>query len=398
MVFSFLVIGCGGSGDSAPVEIHTAQLNIPDNFPPPRLPDNNPITDEKITLGRFLFYDRNMSFSTTQSCGDCHEQRKGFTDGLLTSIGSENDVHPRNAMGLANVIYNGTQNWANNAILTLDSQAAAVLLNDDPIELGWVDASGNDAGRSEVIMNRFKTVQVGVLADGGDIDYPALFAAAFPDQADPYSLATFTDAVAAFVTSMISGNSEHDKETRGEPNTMSDSAKRGRDLFFTERLECFHCHGGFNFSNNFDHANNAFTTRPFFNNGLFNVGGNNDYPADNQGLFEFTADLADRGKFRPVTLRNIELTAPYMHDGSLATLDDVIEHYRRGGTLTTTGPNAGDGALNDNKSDFVGGFGISASERVDLVEFFKSLTDWDFICNEGLSDPFGNIPMHASCP
>lgn len=385
------VAACSSSGSDSASSVHTANLDIPANFPPPRLPDNIPITDEKIKLGRFLFYDRNMSFNQTQSCGDCHQQDKAFTDGLTTSIGSEGAIHPRNAMGLANIIYNGTQNWANNAITDLDDQALAVLLNEEPIELGW-------SGREQLIADRFKLVHTGVLPGGEDIDYPALFAAAFPEKPQPVDLNSFIQALAAFGTTMISGDSEFDKFQRGEANTMSDAAKRGLELFNSERLDCFHCHIGFNFSDNIDHDNLPFTQHTFHNNGLYNIGGNGDYPPDNQGLFEFTLNASDKGKFKPPTLRNIELTAPYMHDGSLATLDDVLEHYRRGGTLTAAGPNAGDGALNPNKSEFVDSFAITANEKLDVIEFFKSLTDWNFICKQTLSDPFGNIPMHPNCP
>jgi cytochrome c peroxidase len=222
-----------------------------------------------------------------------------------------------------------------------------------------------------------------------------MFADAFPEASATITLETVVKAYAAFGSIMVSGDSEFDREKRGEANTMSEAAKRGRELFFGERLECFHCHGGFNFSDSVDH-----------NNALYNIDGDGDgigdglYPANNHGLREFTLLPEDEGKFRAPTLRNIALTAPYMHDGSIATLDEVIDHYARGGReILPPDPNAGDGALSpNNTSGFINGFVITADERLDLIEFFNSLTDWTFVCREDLSDPFVNVPRHAMCP
>jgi cytochrome c peroxidase len=178
---------------------------------------------------------------------------------------------------------------------------------------------------------------------------------------------------------------------------MSESAKRGRELFFSERLECFHCHGGFNFSQSTTHDKSVFTEIEFHNNGLYNIDGSGAYPLDNHGLWEFTFKPEDMGRFRAPTLRNIELTAPYMHDGSIATLEEVIDHYARGGRLISSGPLAGDGAKNPFKSEFIVGFMITADEKTDLINFLKSLTDWEFICDERFSDPFGNLLPHPHC-
>jgi cytochrome c peroxidase len=397
----FVSVVFGDCGSGMPVE-------LPCDFPIPREEEDNRLSVEKIELGRLLFYDRNMSFNQTQSCGDCHLPEKAFTDGLTVSIGSEGHMHPRNAMSMTNVVYNTTMNWANNVIVNLDQQSLAVLLNDDPIELGWTtDMRANEIlGR---LMSPDTADYTGTNFASAAPDYPTLFANAFPDATDKITLDTVNKALAAFGSTMISGDSEFDKEQRGEPNTMTEEAKRGRDLFFTERLECFHCHGGFNFSGPVDHAGNVFTQAPFHNNGLYSIGcfdpvadkaacDAGAFPPDNPGLAEFTLLPADIGRFRAPTLRNIALTAPYMHDGSIATLDEMIDHYARGGTLTAVGPNAGDGALNSNKSSFINGFVITPQERVDLLAFFDSLTDWDFLCRDSLNDPFGVIPKHGMCP
>ena len=378
----------GNCGSGAPIE-------LPCGYPMPRETENNPLTLEKIELGRLLFYDRNMSFNQTQSCGDCHLSEKAFTDGLAVSIGSEGHTHPRNAMSMTNVVYNSTMNWANNQMVNLTQQALAVITNEDPIELGW-------SGRETTMLSRL------VSPDPADYtgtpfaitapDYPGLFAKAFPDEAEQITMSTFSRAVAAFSATFISGDSDFDKENRGEANGMTDAAKRGRELFFGERMECFHCHSGFNFTDSVDHSGVQFTQNSFHNNALYNLDGNGLYPSDNHGLREFTLKPEDEGKFRAPTLRNIELTAPYMHDGSIASLEEVIDHYARGGRLISVGPNAGDGALSPLKSSFVTGFVISPEERLDLVAFLHSLTDWQFICRDDLTDPFGNLNKHPLCP
>lgn len=391
-VFVSAVYGECGSG---------AALELPCGFPVPREQDSNPLSVEKIALGRLLFYDRNMSFNMTQSCADCHLQAHAFTDGLPVSVGSAGNHHARNAMSMTNVVYNSTMNWANNQIVNLEQQALAVLLNEEPIELGW---SGHESEMLERLKSPTLADYAGTNFASAAPDYPALFAAAFPDDAGAITLDTVDKALAAFGSTMISGDSDFDKEQRGEANTMSAAAKRGRDLFFDERLECFHCHGGFNFSDSIDHAGIKFTQNSFHNNAIYNLDTDNDgigdgaYPADNHGLREFTLRAEDEGKFRAPTLRNIVLTAPYMHDGSIATLDEVIDHYSRGGRLIEVGPNAGDGSLNPNRSGLINSFVITADERLDLLAFFDSLTDWDFICRDSLSDPFGVIQKHAMCP
>jgi cytochrome c peroxidase len=160
------------------------------------------------------------------------------------------------------------------------------------------------------------------------------------------------------------------------------------DLFFSERLECFHCHNGFNFTLSTTHESSAFTERPFHNTGLFNIGGTGAFPVNNQGIFEFTQQAEDMGKFRAPTLRNLAYTAPYMHDGSIATLDEVIDFYSMGGRNISEGPLAGDGRRNPFKSNFISGFSITQQEREDLKNFLESLSDPTFVTDPRFSDPF----------
>lgn len=363
-------------------------LNIPIDFPKPTLRDDNIPTPEKIELGRFLFFDRALSINEARSCGDCHQPALAFSDGLETSIGiDDTQVHDRNAMSLTNIIYNAGFNWANPNVRNLEDQAHGVLFNETPIELGWTDAE-------TLIIDRLKA----------DVLYISLFTDAFSndsseDNTDASSITVpnIERALASFQRILISGDSEFDRFQRGDDNALSVSAKRGMNLFFSEQLECFHCHGGFNFSQSVDHSRIVSDQLEFHNNGLYNIGGTGDYPANNTGLWDILPMPANMGKFKAPTLRNIALTAPYMHDGSIATLADVIDHYSRGGRLIEEGPNTGDGNLNPYKSSLLTGFILSEQDKADLIAFFESLTDWVFVCRADLQDPFGVHLPHEQC-
>ncbi len=274
-------------------------------------------------------------------------------------------------MSLTNVAYNPTQTWANNRLTTLEAQAPVPMFGDNPVELGIT-------GHEDVVLGRLR----------GDPRYQALFAAAFPDAAGPLELGHVVQALAAFERRLISGNAPMDRYRRGDPSAVSAAVLRGEELFFTERLECHHCHGGFNFTIAVDHAALTEPGVAFFNTGLYDVDGTGSYPAVDQGLHELTQAAADRGRFSPPTLRNIAVTAPYMHDGSLATLDEVVRFYERGGRLTTDGPNAGDGRTSVNKSPFVPGFSLTDQERADFLAFLEALTDTAFLTDPTLADPF----------
>ena len=169
-------------------------------------------------------------------------------------------------------------------------------------------------------------------------------------------------------------------------------------LFFSERLNCSRCHGGFTFSGPIAFEGARPIGATFHNNGLYNLGGVGRYPDDNQGLFGITGRTEDMGCFRAPTLRNIELTAPYMHDGSIATLAEVIEHYARGGRLIPDGPFAGDGRGSPRKSDLIQGFDLDDRGKADLVEFLKSLTDMSFITDPRFSPPPRARPSDAGAP
>src|SRR5690606_15672993 len=174
--------------------------------------------------------------------------------------------------------------------------------------------------------------------------------AALPGDQDPLSILNDVRALASFVRTIVSFDSPYDRYLRGDNGALGPEQVRGMQLFFSERLECFHCHGGFNFTDSSTHANAVVTPFGFHNNGLYNIGGTGAYPPDNTGLYDMTGERRGMGRFRAPTLRNVAVTAPYMHGGSIPTLSAVIDHYRRGGREITDGPYAGDGMRNPYKS------------------------------------------------
>lgn len=349
------------------------EWGIPARFALPIEPRNNGMSEAKFQLGRHLFYDTALSGNGTQSCASCHIQALGFADGQALPTGSTGDVLSRNAQGLLNVAYNATLTWANTSLLELEDQAVVPLFSDDPVEQGLNESN------EERVVESLRTHP----------RYPALFAAAFPDEGDPIHLNNVILAISSFVRGMVSFDTAFDRFQAGDSSALSASAQRGMDLFFSEALDCFHCHGGYNFSDStIDRTmNTALVERPFHNTGLFNIGGRGDYPDDNTGIFHLTGIPSHMGKFRAPTLRNIAVTAPYMHDGSMHSLDEVIDFYAAGGRNITAGPHAGDGRVNPFKDSLINGFTLTGSDKQDLIAFLNSLTDHTFNTNPRFSNP-----------
>ena len=346
--------------------------NLPPGIPAPVVPADNPMSEAKFQLGRFLFHDRRLSGNGTFSCASCHLQSRAFADNLAHAVGSTGEAHPRSAMMLANIGYASVLTWANPNETRLEHQALTPMFGEHPVEMGL-------AGREVEMLGRLRA----------DTAYPAMFRAAFPERADPVSLETVTRALATFQRGLVSFDAPYDRATlRRQPGAMSAAARRGERLFFSERTECFHCHGGLTFSGSVQHVGMSAPDIEFHNTGLYGIGPRGTYPVDNPGLAEFTKRPRDDGAFKAPSLRNVALTAPYMHDGSIATLDEVVAHYARGGRRIVSGPLAGDGRRNPNRSPFVRGFVISPSERRDLVAFLHSLTDSTLVTTGRFSDPF----------
>ncbi len=343
----------------------TFDWRLPQTISPPIAPTDNPITEAKFQLGRHLFYDVRLSGNDTQACATCHVQAAAFTDGTRRSTGSTGLRHPRNAMPLTNAGYLRVLNWADPSITTLEQQVEGPLFNMHPIEMG---ARGNE----ERILARLRA----------DSRYRDLFAHAFPGEQNAINWPNIQRTLATFVRGLVSFRSYYDRYVAGDANSLSPAAARGLSLFNSERLKCAQCHAGPHFTLA------ASTSTAYFNTGLYNIDGAGAYPPDNIGLMATTADSRDMGKFRVPSLRNVVLTAPYMHDGSVFILEEVIRFYERGGRLITQGENAGDGKLSPLKDARITGFMLSDDERRDLLTFLNSLTDEAFITDTRFGDPF----------
>ncbi len=335
--------------------------SLPKGFPRPVVPAANPMSPAKVELGRYLFYDKRISANGKESCGSCHRQELAFTDGRARAEGTTGQLHPRSSMSLVNVAYSPLLTWANPTLDSLEEQALTPMLGEEPVELGL-------KGREQEFLNILRSDPV----------YQRLFSRAFRETGDIYTLQNVTKAIAAFERTIISMRSPYDRyRWNGDSSALSGSAKRGELIFSSsERGGCFQCHAGWNFTTiRFegiqDREGMGGPRGGFFNTGV------STYLPPNRGLYEHTHKSEDIGKFRAPTLRNIALTAPYMHDGSLATLEDVIDHYAAGGKMDHA-----------NKSRILRRFQLADGERRDLVEFLKSLTDEELLHDPRWSDPW----------
>ncbi len=379
VAMGLVLAACGQAGspsaDPADEEASIRSLlGVPEHLETPAIPSFNVPTQEKIDLGRRLFYDERLSGNQTQSCSTCHLQKLAFSDGKKTPKGSTGTVLARNSPGLGDAVYHATLTWANNGLLTLEDQLPVPIRGDNPAELGVSD------GLHDEVLGRFDD----------DLAYAELFRRAFPESDSGATINKIVFALASFCRTLLSGKSPYDRFITGDKSALNEHQRKGLGLFGGERFECFHCHKGTLQTASYRDYNSTGGTvsYPFFNNGLYNVDGEGSYPAYDQGLYEVTLNPDDRGKFRPPTLRNIALTAPYMHDGSIATLRDVVKHYAAGGRVIESGTNAGDGRKSPLRSGLVSGFKATDEEIDDVVAFLESLSDEDFISNPAFSNPF----------
>lgn len=262
-------------------------------------------------------------------------------------------------MSLTNVAYNPSFTWGSDHVRSLEAQMRQPLFNQHPVEMG---------------LRRDGAAAVNALS--ADANYRAQFAAAFPDQPEPLSMEHIIQAIAAFERTLISGRSPFDRYVfDDEQSALSASAKRGMALFYSARVGCAQCHSGINFTGAIVYEGHTHARALFANTGLYDLDGSGAYPPSDRGLIEVTHRAADMGKFKVPTLRNVALTAPYMHDGSLPSLAAVLDHYVRGGHRNR---------LQDPR---VRPFMLSQTERVDLLAFLDGLTDREFVENPEFSDP-----------
>lgn len=314
-------------------------LNTPVGFPKIKIPATNLLTVEGIALGRKLFYDPILSLDNTQSCGSCHNQKFAFTDSTLQfSKGITGEIGERNSMPIMNLAWERAFFWDGGAA-TLEDQVIGPIIN--PIEM------------HETLPNVLRKLNA-------DVTYKKLFKRAFGS--DSITTKHIMKAIAQFERTVISANSKYDKYVRGEAELTFDELK-GKELYEDQtKGDCFHCHV----------VGSTFTDFDFKNNGLDSV-------FTDLGRYRVTLKETDKGKFKTPTLRNIELTAPYMHDGRFKTLEEVLEHYDSGFKVTSQNL-ASDIALIKKGR-------MSKIEKQQIIAFLKTLTDYDFINNPNFKKP-----------
>ncbi|MEM8896489.1 MAG: cytochrome c peroxidase [Bacteroidota bacterium] len=322
-----LLVSCQSQEDNDFMQPEEVPIVIPTGYPAPIIPEENQLTASRVALGRALFYDNMLSLDSTMSCGSCHLLGAGMADHNKVSIGIEGRKGFRNVPTLTNVAYH-PYFFTEGGSPSLERQVLGPICNND--EFGF------NAAELAIRLNDNTT-------------YQELAEEAY---SRPMDLFVLTRALASFERTMISFNSPYDLYERKENlNAMSAEAIRGRDLFFSERTNCGGCHPG-----------------PHLTNFAFeNVGLEKEY-AD-KGRYRVSLKEEDMGKFKVPTLRNVALTAPYMHDGSMESLEEVIEHYDEGGVGHA------------NQHPFIKPLALSNSEKGELLAFLLSLTDSSFIQN-----------------
>jgi cytochrome c peroxidase len=310
-------------------------VTTPVGYPPglaATAPADNPLDEARAQLGRRLFYDPRLSRTGEVACASCHHQAHGFADPRPVSVGVAGRVGRRNAPALINLAWAESLFW-DGRVRSLEEQAGKPIEDPTEMDLPIVEAVARVAG---------------------DASYVQAFAAVFGGAPSEVAL---RQALASFVRTLVSGDSPYDRHLRGDASALSPAAKRGEALFSSERAACFHCH-----------PQQALTNEGFFNNGSYAEGGD-------PGRQAITGRSGDLGKFKTPGLRNVAVTAPYMHDGSLPTLEAVIDQYAKGGRgHPSTDPQ-------------IEPLQLTAAEKADLLAFLHSLTDPAFLTDRRYAKP-----------
>ncbi|MFI5264787.1 MAG: cytochrome-c peroxidase [Candidatus Kapaibacterium sp.] len=350
--------------------------NIPKTPAPLSIPIDNPQTDAKVELGKHLFFDKALSADNSTACASCHQVSHGFSDVTSTSVGMQQQLHgTRNAPALANVAYNTAFTW-DGRFKSLEEHAPGPIFNSvemgnnfsttprDTVPNGYNSGPGpNDTNfLFKRLDNRGK--------DKAGKSYPDLFMAAWGSDAigpDGVSLDHIAKSIACFERTIISTQSTFDAYNNGDQTAYkyNPEALHGLKLFTdVNGANCVSCHSGYNF-----------TDQQFHDNGI-GINQNSD-----KGRFNITNNQADVGKFKTPSLRNIALTAPYMHDGRFSTLQDVLNSYNMGGIHRT-----------QNTDSKVKPLNLSDQDIADIIEFLKTLTDNDLAQNKAnkFTNPWGN--------
>ena len=333
-------------------------LSIPPFFPPMDIPEDNPLTEEGIALGRMLFWETALSVDHTISCGSCHLPQYGFSDPSAVSTGVGGAQGSRNSMALINVGWAPNYFWDGRA-LSLEEQILEPIPHPEEMALPWPQA-----------VERLTTLHE---SDSEAPDYPAHFQSAFGNaNITPERVA---QAIAQFLRTLISSESKYDQWRRGETE-LTDEEYNGYLIFLREGGDpettpggqfggdCFHCHS---------EAGTQFSDYLFRNNGL------DAHFAEDPGHAAVSGLASDSGRFKTPTLRNIALTAPYMHDGRFSTLEEVIDHYNTGGVASAT--------IDPFMKYTTGGLQLTAGQKSDIIAFLHTLTDTLFVENPDFSNP-----------
>ncbi len=307
----------------------------------------------RFALGESLFFDKRLSVTGTKSCATCHNPELAFTDGYRKSPGVFADLHFRNTPTLLNVSRQNYLNWANPNVVPLTDQMDGPLFGTQPIEMGLAKSD---------------TAILAMLSK--DPLYTSAIEALFPKSGHRLSWEQVKALLAAYVRTLNSFASPYDLYKAGNKEAISTSAKAGEQLFFSATYGCSNCHR----PPTFGADSTMVMQEQFANIGLYNDGDGN-YPPQDQGLFRITGQVRDKGKFKIPTLRNLQYTAPYFHDGSAADLNEALSVFEQGGRNVTSGLWQGDGRKNPFKHQLIRPIKMNALEKQALLDFLQSLND-----------------------
>jgi cytochrome c peroxidase len=340
-------IGQGKDLTAIPYNPEPYIVELPSYFPKIESPQDNPLTVDGVRLGQHLFYDPILSGDSTQSCASCHFPEQAFTDGNPVSVGIDGIAGTKSSMSLVNLAFINSGFFWDGRSPNLEHQAAIPV--EDEIELH------NDWGDVEQKLREHET-------------YPTLFRKAFGIKTtSEINKDLATKAMAQFERIIVSADSKYDRVKQGLEQ-FTDLELMGEGLFFDDDpdlpdAECSHCHNA-----------PMMTSDDFFNNGLQEGDGNLQFPDNARGLI--TGNISDNGKFKATTLRNITLTAPYMHDGRFNTLDEVLAHYNSGGHPSL------------NKDPLIRELNLSPIHLQALKAFMNTLTDTSYLQNPFIINPY----------
>ncbi len=313
--------------DVEPTHFSPQLMEVPNGFDEIEFPNDNAFSKSRWELGKRLFYDPMLSLDSTVSCASCHNSEFAFSDDVPFSIGVKNRIGTRNAPTLANVAYH-PYFTREGGVPTLEMQILIPIQEHDEFDFNIV-----------LLAERLKA----------DSSYVQMSIDAYGRELDAFVI---TRSLACFERSLLSGYSRYDHyENYGDIDALTQNEINGMELFFSDKTNCSQCHGGFNFTN-----------YAFENNGLY-------HQYEDPGRFRFTGNMEDLAKFKIPSLRNINLTAPYMHDGSIQSLAEVINHYNSGGKN------------HPNKSALIHPLNLTDNEKAELLAFLQSLTDETFVNN-----------------